>query len=67
MKTYIVTERKIVTHTYEVKANNIHDALTEANGNLLGLGKSPSEMVDTIVGLPTIDSIQLVKEKTNDV
>ena len=64
---YLVTESKVVTHTYLVKANNIHDALTEANGNLSGLGKSPYENVDTIVGLPTIDSIQLVKEKTNDV
>ena len=41
MKTYLVKETKVVTHTYEVEANNIHDALTEANGNLSGLGKSP--------------------------
>ena len=61
MKTYIVTERKIVTHTYEVKANNIHDALTEANGNLSGLNKSPYKKVDTVVGFPVIDSIQLLE------
>ena len=64
MKTYLVKETKVVTHTYLVNANNIHDALTEANGNLSGLSKSPYEKVDTVVGFPVIDSIQLM-EKTN--
>ena len=63
MKNYMVKETKIVTHTYLVKANNIHDALTEANGNLSGLSKSPYEKVDTTVGIPVIDSIQLMEEK----
>tara|TARA_B100001287_G_C22600254_1_gene490044 strand:+ start:722 stop:913 length:192 start_codon:yes stop_codon:yes gene_type:complete len=62
MKTYLVKETKVVTHTYLVKANNIHDALTEANGNLSGLGKSPYEKVDTVVGFPVIDSIQLMEK-----
>ena len=61
MITYLVKETKIVTHTYEVEANNIHDALTEANGNLSGLGKSPYKKVDTVVGFPVIDSIQLLE------
>ncbi len=62
MKTYLVKETKVVTHTYLVKANNIHDALTEANGNLSGLNKSPYEKVDTVVGFPVIDSIQLMEK-----
>ena len=62
MKTYLVKETKVVTHTYLVKANNIHDVLTEANGNLSGLGKSPYEKVDTVVGFPVIDSIQLMEK-----
>ena len=62
MKTYLVKETKVVTHTYLVNANNIHDALTEANANLSGISESPYGKVDTVVGFPVIDSIQLMEK-----
>ena len=63
MKIYEITERKVVTHTYEIKADSITAALNIANKHLSAMNKTPYEKVTTKVNFPEIEAIKEISEE----
>ena len=63
MKIFEITERKVVTHTYEIKADSITHALNIANKHLSAMNKTPYEKVTTKVNFPEIEGIKEISEE----
>ena len=63
MKIFEITERKVVTHTYEIKADSITAALNIANKHLSAMNKTPYEKVSTKVNFPEIEAIKEISEE----
>ena len=63
MRIFEITERKVVNHTYEIKADCIADALRIASNHLSAINKTPYEKVTTKVNFPEIEAIKEISEK----
>ena len=63
MKIFEITERKVVNHTYEIKADCIADALRIASNHLSAINKTPYEKVTTKVNFPEIEAIKEITEE----
>ena len=63
MKIFEITERKVINHTYEIKADCIADALHIANKHLSPMNKTPWEKVTTKVNHPEIEAIKEISEE----
>ena len=63
MKIFEITERKVINHTYEIKADCIADALLIANKHLYPMNKTPWEKVTTKVNHPEIEAIKEISEE----